>query len=145
MNNKSGFVYKQYSALYEWLYNGKSFSFIGEVIASNRFWKKFYFRRGYSSGNIDAVCAIINNACTILETDVCNTLRQQLRQGYSAGYLDLTQAYNVMIQGRLQQMDYEQNRVLFLVRRLLKIMFVSCVRKKRAIYLVFTWKSLEVL
>ncbi|KAK7573930.1 hypothetical protein V9T40_011121 [Parthenolecanium corni] len=72
-------------------------------------------RRGYSSGNIDAVCAIINNACTILETDVCNTLRQQLRQGYSAGYLDLTQAYNVMIQGRLQQMDSEQNRVLFLL------------------------------
>ncbi|XKL63549.1 hypothetical protein PGB90_005913 [Kerria lacca] len=72
-------------------------------------------RRAYSSINIDAVCAIINNACTILETDVCNILRQQLRQGYSAGYLDLTQAYNVMIQGRLQQMDSEQTRVQFLL------------------------------
>lgn len=77
----------------------------------------FYFRRAYSSINIDAVCAIINNACTILETDVCNILRQQLRQGYSAGYLDLTQAYNVMIQGRLQQMDSEQTRVQFLVSK----------------------------
>lgn len=64
---------------------------------------------------MDAVCAVINNACGILETDVCNTLRQQLRQGYSVGYLDLTQAYNVMMQGRLQQTDTEQTRVLFLV------------------------------
>lgn len=72
-------------------------------------------RRGYSSGNIDAVCAVINNVCAVLETDMCNTLRQQLRQGYSAGYLDLTQAYNVVIQGRLQQMDSEQTRILFLL------------------------------
>lgn len=73
---------------------------------------------------MDAVCAVINNVCAVLETDVCNTLRQQLRQGYSAGYLDLTQAYNVMIQGRLQQMDSEQTRVLFLVRCL----YCGCIQ-----------------
>lgn len=85
------------------------------VICISNF-NRVIFRRGYSSGNIDAVCAIINNTCAILETDVSNTLRQQLRQGYSVGYLDLsTQAYNVMMQGRLQQMDTEQSKLLFLV------------------------------
>lgn len=75
-----------------------------------------------------------------METDVCNTLRQQLRQGYSAGYLDLTQAYNVMIQGRLQQMDSEQNRVLFLVRlRFVEKFFVSRVRKIYYIIIFLTF------
>lgn len=72
-------------------------------------------RRANLSGSLDAVCAVINNACAILETDVCNAMRRKLKQGYASGYLDLTQAYNVVMQGRLQQQsDYEQTRSLFL-------------------------------
>ncbi|XP_049774280.1 conserved oligomeric Golgi complex subunit 4 isoform X2 [Schistocerca cancellata] len=75
-------------------------------------------RRASSSSSIDGVCAVINNACGLLEMDYCSVLRQQLRQGYPSGYLDLTQAYNVLhtsIQhGRLQASDSEQARVLFL-------------------------------
>ncbi|KAG8289853.1 Golgi transport complex subunit 4 [Homalodisca vitripennis] len=72
-------------------------------------------RRAASTGNLDGVCAVINNACAALETEVCPALKQQLRLGYPSGYLDLTQAYNVMIQGRLQPSDSEQARNTFLV------------------------------
>uniref|UniRef100_A0A1B6DE98 Conserved oligomeric Golgi complex subunit 4 n=2 Tax=Clastoptera arizonana TaxID=38151 RepID=A0A1B6DE98_9HEMI len=72
-------------------------------------------RRAASSGSIDGVCAVINNACAALETEVCNALRQHLKLGFPSGYLDLTQAYNVVLQGRLQPSDSEQARNNFLV------------------------------
>ncbi|XP_067007439.2 conserved oligomeric Golgi complex subunit 4 isoform X2 [Anabrus simplex] len=75
-------------------------------------------RRAGSSSSVDGVCAVLNNACGLLEMDYCGVLRQQLRQGYPSGYLDLTQAYNVLHssiqQGRLQASDSEQARLLFL-------------------------------
>nr|CAD7580885.1 unnamed protein product [Timema californicum] len=77
-------------------------------------------RRASSSASLDGVCAVINNACSLLEMDLCGVLRQQLKQGYPSGYLDLTQAYNVLHstiqQGRLQASDSEQARLMFLVR-----------------------------
>lgn len=77
-----------------------------------------YSRAGTSS-SLDGVCAVINNACALLETDFCEVLRRQLRQGYPSGYLDLTQAYSVLHtsiqQGRLQASDSEQARLMFLV------------------------------
>lgn len=71
-------------------------------------------RRAASSQSIDGVCAVINNACGALETEMCSALRQQLKLGFPSGYLDLTQAYNVVMQGRLQTSDSEQTRAVFL-------------------------------
>lgn len=77
-------------------------------------------RRSISSWSIDGVCAVINIACDILEGEFANRLRNRLRQGYPAGYLDLTQAYSALqtsIQhGRLQTSDTELSRLMFLVR-----------------------------
>ena len=77
------------------------------------------FSRASTSSSLDGVCAVINNACTLLDTEFCQVLRQQLKQGYPSGYLDLTQAYNVLHssiqQGRLQASDSEQARLMFLV------------------------------
>ncbi|KAI4494357.1 hypothetical protein M0802_009040 [Mischocyttarus mexicanus] len=75
-------------------------------------------RRSISSWSIDGVCAVINIACDILEGEFANRLRNRLRQGYPAGYLDLTQAYSALqtsIQhGRLQTSDTELARLMFL-------------------------------
>jgi hypothetical protein len=77
------------------------------------------FSRAGTSSSLDGVCAVINNAYALLETDFCEVLRRQLRQGYPSGYLDLTQAYSVLHtsiqQGRLQASDSEQARLMFLV------------------------------
>lgn len=63
---------------------------------------------------------MINNACGILDNHYCATLRDHLRQGYPTGYLDLTQAYNVLQtsiqQGRIQSgNDVDQSRQNFTV------------------------------
>jgi COG4 transport protein len=47
-------------------------------------------RRAMSSQTIDGICAVANNACTILETDFCGLIQTQLRMGFPSGYLDLT-------------------------------------------------------
>lgn len=73
-----------------------------------------------SSWSIDGVCAVVNMACGILEGEFANRLRNRLRQGYPAGYLDLAQAYSALqtsIQhGRLQTSDTECARLMFLVQ-----------------------------
>ncbi|XP_011688923.1 PREDICTED: conserved oligomeric Golgi complex subunit 4 [Wasmannia auropunctata] len=75
-------------------------------------------RRAMSSWSIDGVCAVVNMACGILEGEFANRLRNRLRQGYPAGYLDLAQAYSALqtsIQhGRLQTSDTECARLMFL-------------------------------
>ncbi|KAL0116601.1 hypothetical protein PUN28_009914 [Cardiocondyla obscurior] len=75
-------------------------------------------RRAMKSWSADGVCAVINMACGILEGDFANRLRNRLRQGYPAGYLDLAQAYSALqtsIQhGRLQTSDTECARLMFL-------------------------------
>ncbi|XP_025831494.1 conserved oligomeric Golgi complex subunit 4 [Agrilus planipennis] len=76
-------------------------------------------RRATATGSLDGICAVVNNACGVLENDFCGVLRNRLRQGYPTGYLDLTQAYNVLQtslqQGRLQSGDTEQARTAFVV------------------------------
>ncbi|XP_076270281.1 conserved oligomeric Golgi complex subunit 4 [Rhynchophorus ferrugineus] len=75
-------------------------------------------RRSISTGSLDGICVTINNACRVLENDYCSVLKARLRQGYPSGYLDLSQAYNVLqnsIQGRLQTGDTEQSRTAFIV------------------------------
>ena len=79
-------------------------------------------RRAKSSQSIDGICAVANNACTILETDFCGLLQTQLRMGFPSGYLDLTM--NV-IQTSFQQGykiaaaqatgDSEKQKAVFLV------------------------------
>ncbi|XP_065332863.1 conserved oligomeric Golgi complex subunit 4 [Cloeon dipterum] len=79
-------------------------------------------RRSSQSGSMDGTCAVINDACTLLEIDFCSYLHRQLKKGYSSGYLDLTaQAYNMwqssLQQGRLNtstQSDSDSARVMFL-------------------------------
>ena len=72
-----------------------------------------------SSCYVDSICAVINNACTLLEEDYSLVFQQQLKQGFPSGYLDLAQAYNViqssLQQGRLQSSDTEKAKTIFLV------------------------------
>ncbi|KAL1490378.1 hypothetical protein ABEB36_013087 [Hypothenemus hampei] len=76
-------------------------------------------RRSISTGSLDGICVTINNACRVLENDFCDVIKARLKQGYPSGYLDLTQAYNVLQnsiqQGRLQSGDTEQSRTSFIV------------------------------
>ncbi|XP_060518006.1 conserved oligomeric Golgi complex subunit 4 [Cylas formicarius] len=76
-------------------------------------------RRSISTGSLDGICVIINNACRVLENNFCDNLKMRLKQGYPSGYLDLTQAYNVLQtsiqQGRLQSGDTEQARTAFIM------------------------------
>ena len=76
-------------------------------------------RRATSSWSIDGVCAVINMACGLLEGNFAIHLKNRLRQGYPAGYLDLAQAYNALQtsiqQGRIQTSDTEHARLMFLV------------------------------
>ena len=87
--------------------------------STNLKYKIFMCRRSMSSWSIDGVCAVVNMACGILEGEFANRLRNRLRQGYPAGYLDLAQAYSALqtsIQhGRLQTSDTELARLMFLV------------------------------
>lgn len=62
---------------------------------------------------MDGICAVINNGSLVLEDQLLDAIHRYLRLGYSSGYLDLTQAYNLM-QGRS---DSEQSRVKFLVSK----------------------------
>lgn len=82
-----------------------------------------------SSWSIDGVCAVVNMACGILEGEFANRLRNRLRQGYPAGYLDLAQAYSALqtsIQhGRLQTSDTELARLMFLVIHVIKVLYFT--------------------
>nr|CAG4642373.1 EOG090X02VY [Evadne anonyx] len=75
-------------------------------------------RRSLSSCYVDSICAVINNACTLLEEDYSLEFQQHLKQGFPSGYLDLAQAYNViqssLQQGRLQSSDTEKAKTIFL-------------------------------
>ncbi|CAG7837269.1 unnamed protein product [Allacma fusca] len=74
-------------------------------------------KRSLGSQSVDGVCAVINNACGILESDFADLLLNQLRQGFPSGYLDLAQAYSVISasfqQGKIQASDIEKSRTQF--------------------------------
>ncbi len=78
--------------------------------------------RAITGQNVDGVCAVVNNACGILEQDFCGLLQSRVKAGFpSAGYLDLTQAYNAIQtsfqQGKLQAGgdSTERQKLAFLV------------------------------
>ncbi len=91
---------------------------------------------------MDSICAVINNACTLLEEDYALVFQQQCKQGFPSGYLDLTQAYNViqssLQQGsiRLQSSDTEKTKANFLViNHFLLIKYATIVTWPHTVYL----------
>ena len=78
-------------------------------------------QRAVGGQNVDGVCAVVNNACTVLEQDLCGMLQGQLKLGFPTGYLDLT--YNMLHssyqQGKLQGGDMDKQKHIFLVRKTL--------------------------
>jgi len=47
-------------------------------------------QRAVTCQSVDGVCAVVNNANSVLETDLCTLLQAQLRMGFPSGYLDMT-------------------------------------------------------
>ena len=39
---------------------------------------------------MDGLCAVSNNACTVLDTEFASVLLSQLKLGFPSGYLDMT-------------------------------------------------------
>ncbi|XP_023216827.1 conserved oligomeric Golgi complex subunit 4-like [Centruroides sculpturatus] len=79
---------------------------------------KCFFRRTVSSSSVDGICAVLNNTCTLLQSNFCTVINDRLKQGFPSGMLDLSQAYNVLQssiqQGRLQSSDTDSARIMFL-------------------------------
>ncbi|KAK7076819.1 Golgi transport complex subunit 4 [Halocaridina rubra] len=54
-------------------------------------------RRAIASSSVDGVCAMLNHAVTLIETQLAGGFNQTLRKGFPAqGYLDFNQAYTVL-------------------------------------------------
>ncbi|XP_032781517.2 conserved oligomeric Golgi complex subunit 4 isoform X3 [Daphnia magna] len=95
-------------------------SLTSSIVDDVFFLVKKSIRRSLTSCSIDSICAVINNACTLLEEDYALVFQQQCKLGFPSGYLDLTQAYNAiqssLQQGsiRLQPSDTEKTKANFL-------------------------------
>ena len=46
--------------------------------------------RAARCGSLDGLCAVANNACSILETEFASVLQSQLKMGFPSGYFDMT-------------------------------------------------------
>jgi len=71
--------------------------------------------RATGSHNVDGVCAVINNACTLLESDFLKAFQDVLKAGLPNAYLD--QAYSVLHSAtgaKLAGADTEKQRTQFL-------------------------------
>ncbi|CAL4126392.1 unnamed protein product, partial [Meganyctiphanes norvegica] len=54
-------------------------------------------RRAIASSSVDGVCAMLNHAVSLIETQLAGGFHQTLRKGFPVqGYMDLTQAYTVL-------------------------------------------------
>nr|CAG4649171.1 EOG090X02VY [Scapholeberis mucronata]SVE93508.1 EOG090X02VY [Scapholeberis mucronata] len=95
-------------------------SLTSSVVDDVFFLVKKCIRRSLTTCSVDSICAVINNACTVLEEEYAFVFQQQCKQGFPSGYLDLTQAYNAiqssLQQGsiRLQSSDTEKTKANFL-------------------------------
>nr|CAG4650816.1 EOG090X02VY [Simocephalus serrulatus]SVE94130.1 EOG090X02VY [Simocephalus serrulatus] len=96
-------------------------SLTSSIVDDVFFLVKKSIRRSLTSCSVDSICAVINNACALLEEDYAFVFQQHFKQGFPSGYLDLTQAYNVIQssiqQGsiRLQSSDTEKTKANFLI------------------------------
>ena len=46
--------------------------------------------RSIGCASLDGLCAVANNACSVLETEFAAVLNSQLKMGFPSGYLDMT-------------------------------------------------------
>jgi len=73
-------------------------------------------KRATTSNSVDGICAVLNNACTLLESDFCRVFQDQIKLGFPSTYLD--QAYSViqssLQQGKLGANDTDKQRQVFL-------------------------------
>lgn len=80
--------------------------------------------RALTSGNLDVLCATLNNTVSILESSFCDSFSERVKHGFpnigsisgALGSLDLSQAYNAIQTGRYLQTvgDIEKAKVIFL-------------------------------
>jgi len=71
--------------------------------------------RATGSQNVDCICAVINNACTLLESDFHRVLQETVKAGLPSTYLD--QAYSVIHSAtgaKLAGADTDKQRQMFL-------------------------------
>ena len=77
--------------------------------------------RATGCGNVDGLCAVTNNACSILETDFAGLLQSQLKMGFPSGYLDMTMNviqtsfHHGYRKAAAQAGDSERQKMIFLV------------------------------
>ena len=49
--------------------------------------------RAASCGNLDGLCAVANNACTILDTEFASVLLSQLKLGFPSGKVNMVKEF----------------------------------------------------
>jgi len=73
-------------------------------------------KRAAVSNSVDGICAVINNACTLLESDFCRVFQDQIKLGFPSTYLD--QAYSVLVssieKGKLGANETDKQRQIYL-------------------------------
>ncbi|XP_071957457.1 conserved oligomeric Golgi complex subunit 4-like [Antedon mediterranea] len=57
-------------------------------------------KRAISSGSVDCACAMVNHTASLLESNYRDVLYSKLRAGFPSGSFDVTQAYNLLQQGK---------------------------------------------
>ncbi|XP_038069767.1 conserved oligomeric Golgi complex subunit 4-like [Patiria miniata] len=66
-------------------------------------------RRAISSGSTDCACAMLNHTSSLLEGSYRDVLYSKLRAGYPSGSFDVSQAYNMLQQGRFATSTTDTN------------------------------------
>ncbi len=79
--------------------------------------------RATGCGNVDGLCAVANNAASILEADFAGLLQNQLKMGYPSGYLGMTMnviqtsLHHGYRKAAAQVGDSERQKIIFLVNK----------------------------
>ena len=53
--------------------------------------------RAAGCGNLDGLCAVANNACTILDTEFSSVLLSQLKLGFPSGRVNFTVEFQALV------------------------------------------------
>ncbi|GFT96598.1 conserved oligomeric Golgi complex subunit 4 [Nephila pilipes] len=77
------------------------------------FIEKKCLRRAISSSNADIVCAMLNHATSLLQTDFYEVLNEKVKLGFPSSILDFGQAYSVF--QSIQPSDIDKSKTEFLV------------------------------
>uniref|UniRef100_A0A2P2I5A5 Conserved oligomeric Golgi complex subunit 4 n=1 Tax=Hirondellea gigas TaxID=1518452 RepID=A0A2P2I5A5_9CRUS len=69
--------------------------FISSIVDDAFYIIKKSVRRAIASSSVDGVCAVLNHAVTLIETQLATGFQQTLKRGFPAqGYMDISQAYS---------------------------------------------------